>query len=283
MKHDIDSLAPDYLAWMAATKIRPERAAEVDAVADKLLRFQAQGRYTAVSVATGVPEAWMAASFEREASSDFARSPAQGDRWDRPSVNVPKNRGPFNSWDEAARDAYHIDGLDKVGTQNWTWVVACYYGELFNGFGYRDGHGLPSPYLFGATNIQKPGKYIADHVFRTTDDAGRPLFDQQIGIVPLMMRMAEKRPALTMVGSWPFPEPTASVIAPSIVPVPSPTAAFDVKAIQRVLNAKGFGPLMVDGSFGRKSSGALRAFEQSVGLTADGIMDKATVNRLLAA
>lgn len=261
-------------------KITQSRIGDVDSVAMKLLRFQRQGRYAGVSRQNGVPEIFIAASFEREASSDFTRSPAQGDPLDHVSTHVPKGLGPYigeTAWTRAALDAYRIDGLDKVGAANWTWALACYYAEGFNGWGYRDRHNMRSPYLWGATTLQQRGKYVSDGRF----DAS--VMDQQIGVMPMMMRMAELSPALTMPGSWPFPEPFGLVDHVPAAPTTTPLAAFDVKAVQTALNAQGFGPLVVDGSFGRKTSAATRAFEASKGLVADGALDKQTVDALLAA
>jgi hypothetical protein len=44
----------------------------------------------------------------------------------------------------------------------------------------------------------------------------------------------------------------------------------DVKALQRVLNAKGFNSGDVDGEFGRNTEVAVMAFQKQVGITADG-------------
>src|ERR1700692_1736635 len=148
MAHTYESLKEGYetqLDQMLVTKV-----GEVDQTAKRLLSYYRANRYGSIPSQTGIPLTWIAASFEREAGSDFRCSPAQGDPWNRPSVNVPANRGPFTSWGAAGLDAYHRDGLDKIGFQNWSWALCCYYGELFNGFGYRS-KGIPSPYLWGGT------------------------------------------------------------------------------------------------------------------------------------
>lgn len=279
--HFFEQLRPEIEANLAACKILPSRLAEVDQVVEhKLLRFVQQDRYAAASSATGVPVPFMAASFEREASSDFTRSPAQGDPLDEVSTHVPKGLGPYlgpDAWTRAAEDAYRIDGLDKVGAANWTWALGCYYGEAFNGWGYRDWHRMRTPYLWGATNLQQRGKYEADGRFNAS------MWDEQLGMVPLMMRLVEMVPGLTFPGAWPFPEPMAPAQMPPETPAPTPIARVDVFAVQRALNAKGFGPLVVDGSFGKHSSRAFRDFETSAGLPEDGMLDQAAVDRLLAA
>ena len=175
----------------------------------------------------------------------------------------------------AALDAYHLNGLDKVGSTNWTWTLICYYAELFNGFGYRDYHRMRSPYLWGGTNLQQLGKYTSDGKF----DAGH--FDSQPGVIPLAMRMAQLDQSLAMTDPWPFAIGPAVPI-PAAVPVQTPIASFDVFKVQRDLKKKGFDPGLVDGSFGRKTSVAVRAFEAANGLVADGLLDAKTVTALAA-
>ena len=66
---------------------------------------------------------------------------------------VPKGRGPFPNFNAGCLDALHLDGLDQVAKQpgGWTLPRFCYESEEWNGWGYRS-HGIPSPYVFGATN-----------------------------------------------------------------------------------------------------------------------------------
>lgn len=278
---DFIQLKSSYESGLREMKIT--RTADVDAAAAKLVRYATQDRYAEASTKTGVPQIWMATSFEREASSDFTRSPAQGDPLDRVSTHVPRGRGPFKTatntwpqaWTDAAIDAYHLDRLDAVGAANWTWPLACFYAELFNGFGYRS-HGVRSPYLWGGTNLQQPGKYVRDGVFDST------VMDAQIGVVPVMMRMAEMAPGLALPGDWPFGDPRIVGPLPGPAPTPFALTVDEIKAVQRALLAKGFDPAGVDGSFGRKTSAALRAYEAANGLVADGLLDQTTVDKLLS-
>lgn len=281
MQHPFAALAGEYATLLAQMQIRPERAREVDEVMTRLLAFQAAGRYAAVSAKTGVPEVWMAASFEREAGSNFALSPAQGDRWDRCSIHVPRNRGPFSSWAAAAEDAYHLDGLDRVGAENWTWARALFEGELFNGFGYRDFHHMHSPYLWGATNIQQPGKYVADGRF--DPDA----MDEQIGMAPIMVRMVELRPSLALADALParLIVSESSITPPALAPigVGGGDADHDTLWLQQTLNALGADPqLDDDGNYGRETRRAVVAFQQIHGLTVDGFAGPKTIAALVA-
>jgi len=213
MTFTFSQLKDEYTSDLAEMKFT--RSTAINATASRLVDLWKAGKYSDVPEKTGIPAVWIAASFEREASSDFRDSPAQGDPWNRKSVHVPANRGPFSSWEEAALDAYHLDGLDKVGQGHWSWELCCYYGELFNGPGYHS-HGIPSPYLWGGTNIQKPGKYVRDGVFDPN------VMDSQLGIIPIMRRMIDMEPALDFTKHVP-------TTPPPVIPPPSPKPKPPVK------------------------------------------------------
>lgn len=266
MQHPFAELRPEYEKLLASMVVtRPQTVA---AVTDKLLTFVRQGRYAKVSTETGVPQAWMATSFEREASSNFSLSPAQGDHWNRVSVHVPKGRGPFPDWASAAKDAYHIDGLDKIGAANWTLPLACYEGELFNGFGPRN-HGRHTGYLWAGTSVYTGGKYVADGVWDPNTQ------DQQLGIVPVMLRMMELEPSLRLPGfvSKTFPASVSPSPGPSIVPVGVGGGAHDARWIQNALNLVGRlnPPIDMDNSYGRETKRAVIAFQTAHGLEPDGL------------
>src|SRR3984893_15638791 len=77
----------------------------LDGVATRLVAASAKARYQNVSTKTKVPWFVIAVIHEREASQSFKASLAQGDPWNKVSIHVPKGRGPFGSWEEAALDA----------------------------------------------------------------------------------------------------------------------------------------------------------------------------------
>ena len=75
---------------------------------------------------------------------------------------VPAGRGPFSTFKDAAIDAITFEGLaHRSEWQTSPVEFLAYVSEKFNGFGYRN-HGIPSPYLWGGTSVQKPGKYVSD-------------------------------------------------------------------------------------------------------------------------
>jgi lysozyme family protein len=259
LQHPFEILSPEYTHLLAQMKIT--RVNDVDATAERLLKYVDAGHYDAGCKATGVPIIVAAASFEREASSNFNLNPAQGWPLHEKSKWTPYN-GPFDDWTTAQIAAYKIDGLDKIGAANWSWEYGCYEEEGFNGWGYRN-HGIPSPYLFGGTNIQKPGKYTSDGRF----DAS--VMDTQLGVIPIMLRMVQIRPALAL--PFPFPAATTSpVVVP--VPMPAPVGLQNAEMLQNALNELGADPkLAVDGNFGRQTRRALMAFQAANGLEADGL------------
>lgn len=256
MKHPFSILGPEYTQLLAAMKPRPDQAKRIDDLAVKLLGYRP--RYEAVTAVNGVPVVFIATSFHREASSDFSKNPAQG--WPLNSISriIPRN-GPFKSWHDAALAAYRLNGLDKVGAANWTWELFCFYGEMFNGFGYRDYHAMHTPYLWGGTNIQTRGKYVADGKFDPDH------FDEQLGIVPVARRMVEIDPSLALGGAA-----AAQIPPPAQSGIVAPDTGVDVEWLQETLNRLGWQPeLKVDGSYGKKTSDAVQHFQRSWGLKVD--------------
>jgi lysozyme family protein len=276
MKHPFEILKPEYEMLLSQMVITKSDA--VNVTVTRLLRHYRNGDYGIVSQDTGIPLIFIAPSFEREASSNFALSPAQGDRWDRPSVHVPAHRGPFRNWTDAAKDAYHLNGLDAVGKDNWTWPLLCYDGELFNGFGPRDHH-KHTGYLWGGTNIYDGGKYIADHVW---DPNYR---DTQLGVIPMAKRLVDMEPELALPGNpWPFPDRHDSP-PPLAVPIPSPFGLHNALGLQQALNKLGqVPPIAEDGHFGKETNVAVRMFQSKHGLSVDGVAGTqtwATIDGLL--
>ena len=276
MSHPFQVLKIEYSGLLASMKIT--KPTEVDSTARRLMGNLP--RYREVSAATGIPVIWIASSFEREASSRFNLSPAQGDPWNKVSVHVPKNRGPFSSWYAAAIDAYRLNGLDKVGKDNWSWELACFYGELFNGFGYRDHRGIHSPYLWGGTNHQQKGKYTSDGHYDPDH------FDAQLGTVAMKKRMVQLDASLDVRNE------VGAVSAATVVSQPTPVGVggaggtplaqhvWGAKEIQEHLNKFGPGPLLlVDGNYGRRTWLAARNYQMSRKIDADGFVGSETLKK----
>lgn len=264
MQHPFESLRPEYEALLARMVITRQR--DIDEVVNRLLNHVKEGRYTEVSLKTGVPIVWMAASFERESSSNFNDSPAQGDPWHEVSTHVPKGRGPFTSWAASAIDAYHIDSLDQVGAANWAAARACFEGELFNGFGYRQ-HGIHSPYLWAGTNNYASGKYTSDGHFDPS------AVDHQLGIVPMMIQMIKLMPSLD------FSMPPPPMAAPVGV---GDHVDHDTAWVQHALNTLKIDgtPLTEDNNYGRATRRVVIAYQKHKGIAVDGFAGPVTVATL---
>ena len=175
---------PKYARWWDAMKLT--RPSTTQVIAEKILDHKS--RYQAVEKLTGVPWYWIGITHIREGDGDFRTSLAQGDRWDRVSVHEPDGRGPFRSWEEAAVDALvTLKHMDRV--QDWRLEKLLFWFELYNGWGYH-GRGIPSPYVWGATSVQKPGKYIADHVWSSAT------MDNQLGAAAMLAALMRLDPSI---------------------------------------------------------------------------------------
>lgn len=176
---------PVYAKQWDTMKIAPARAAEFNRLAQFAVDHKA--RYQAIEKETGVPWPLIAVLHQRESSGDFDTYLGNGQSLHRVTTIVPRGRGPFPSFEAGAIDALHIDKLDQV--IDWRLEKMLFYCELFNGAGY-DMRGLPSPYIWGGTNIQKPGKYVADARWSGTSWDGQP------GCAPILKKIADLDPTV---------------------------------------------------------------------------------------
>ena len=176
---------------------RMTRGPEFGLVARRLVA--AKARYQGVAAKTGVPWFIIAVIHERESGQRWDRSLAQGDPWDRVSTHVPKGRGPFRSWEEAAIDALVYCHPYASKWKDWTAGGAMTLLERYNGLGYAS-KGIPSPYVWSGTDQYKSGKYVADHVF----DAHA--IDKQLGCAGLILAMRAIDPSISF-GDVSIPPP----------------------------------------------------------------------------
>ncbi len=280
--HPFPALAPEYASWVANCRPLPSRVAEIDKVARRLTAPAALTRLDRVREATRIPVVVQATIGERECGFNFAKNWGQGDPLTRPSIHVPKGRPPLGpppndrfpvSWEYAAIDAFTVcDRLD-VNSAPWSLAYACFKWEFYNGGGYR-AHGLRTPYVVGGTNLQQAGKYVADGVFQTKRPDGSPLFDSQLGCLPVALRMIELVPDLAFGRAL-------AVAAPALVPAVTPlpigvggsltgTKWFQYSANMILARDP---PLLIDGSFGKLTRDACRDLEALFGLPVDGLID----------
>lgn len=143
----------------------PHSMALASVVAKRLVATSAKTTYEFVENATTVPWFVIAVIHEREASQSWQANLAQGDPWIRPSVHVPKGRGPFKSWTDAAVDALTNCAPHAAQWKDWSAGGALTLLELYNGEGYENFHHMASPYLWAGSNQYIKGKYVADGHF----------------------------------------------------------------------------------------------------------------------
>ena len=155
----------------------------LDGVAKRLVAASAKVRYQNVSTKTKVPWFVIAVIHEREASQSWKANLAQGDPWNKVSIHVPKGRGPFQSWEEAAVDALVNCDPHAAAWKDWTAGGALTLLEEYNGLGYA-ARGVPSPYVWASTDQYRKGKYVADGHYDPN------AVDHQLGCAALLSRMA---------------------------------------------------------------------------------------------
>lgn len=158
------------------------RTAQVDKAARKIISLK--DRYKAVEALVGTPWYMIGALHMRESSNDFRGVLHNGENiigTGRKTRLVPKGRGPFSSWEEAAVDALKIKGHDKI--DDWSIERVLYECERFNGWGYLTKGN--SPYVWAGSSLYVRGKYVRDHVYSST------AVDPQLGVAPVIKRILE--------------------------------------------------------------------------------------------
>lgn len=155
--------------------------------------FANRQRYLVIEENTDVPWAMIACIHKRESDAqDHEGNPlfnsylGNGQPLSRKTTIVPKGRGPFASFEEGAIDALKYDHLTSV--KDWRLEKVLYYLEIFNGAGY-DIRGVPSPYIWGGTNIQKPGKFVSDGRWNGT------VMDMQPGCAAILAAIIKLDPS----------------------------------------------------------------------------------------
>jgi len=182
------NLAATNLARWQKCQILPERGLEVERVVAGLCAPKAKAIYQQISqLVWGTPARWwfVAIVHEREASQNFSLSIAQGDPWNKISTHIPRGIGPFDSFIAAA-----VFVLNKCAPYPAKWLDWSIGGVLtlfiaYNGDGYELYHNEPSPYDWGATNIEQEGKYVADNQYNPD------VWDTQIGCAAMIKGMME--------------------------------------------------------------------------------------------
>lgn len=194
---------PEYAKQCDTMAIKPERVAEFERMARYAIANKGIYQQVEAALVSHFPWYGVAAMHKRESDAQdthgnplFTSYLGNGQPLWIETTIVPERRGPFITKADAlgnpqkciaafvagAIDALMLDKIDRV-VPPWPLEKLLFEEEILNGTGY-DGRGLPSPYIFGGTTIQRPGKYIRDHVF---DDA---VMDPQLGVAGMFWMIA---------------------------------------------------------------------------------------------
>lgn len=173
--------------------------------ADKVAKaIQAdRSRYEVVEARTGVPWFWIAAVHDRESGRNFKGVLHNGEAiigTGRVTTLVPKGRGPFATWEEAAVDALKHMGLDKI--DDWPLERCLYEWERYNGWGYFGK--INSPYVWAGSNLYTKGKYVADGKYDPNH------VDRQLGTATVLKQLIEVEPAVAEALDMSLPLPPSA-------------------------------------------------------------------------
>lgn len=220
--------------------VKPDRVAELDAVARRLIVPAAKARYVGVQERLRqdgrkpVPWWFIAIVSVREYGGPphWDKQLGQGDPLGQVSHNDPAGRGPFldhpgdftpapgdvkpgnDAWTRCCLDALIDCAPHAALWSDWTPGGAMTLFEMYNGLGYA-AMGRPSAYVWSGSDQYVSGKYIRDHVYDPNE------VDVQVGCAPLLARMMAQDRTIT------FSIPAAPADAPRpATPKPEPAHGF---------------------------------------------------------
>jgi lysozyme family protein len=208
---DIPALKAANLARWNKCQITPSRQAEVHSVATRLCTVENKVRFQGVSDRLAelaaensaihpVPWWFVAIVSEREYGPDrhgnqrWDRQLGQGDPLNAPSVHVPKGMGGYldhpsdstpghDAWTRCCVDVLINSAPFAAKWADWSIGGSLTLFIMYNGVGYEMYHNEPSPYDWGATNIEQRGKYSGDGKFAPNQ------WDTQIGCAAMLKGM----------------------------------------------------------------------------------------------
>jgi lysozyme family protein len=213
------------------------KVAEATSQAKKICLYK--NRYQAVEAQTGVPWFVIGCLHMRESNGNFNTWLHNGDPMVRngqrvKTVHVPVGRppNPDVSWETGAYDALvTCERLNEI--TDWCPERVAYACEQFNGFGYRNpSRNIPSPYLWGGTSVQKPGKFVSDGVYDAT------VMDPQVGAMAVLKQVMAVDPDAKFKPVASVTDDQPAVDLESIPDPVSPSAEDTVSEVKPVTRSK---------------------------------------------
>jgi lysozyme family protein len=191
----IEEITKDHRHNAKLLEILPGKKKELDTV---LAQYTAnKARYDKVAQATGIPGMLICAIHYREGFS-YNRYLHNGEPLGRPTTYVPAGiLFKENEWEQAAIHALGGNVTDNNGRKSLNVFqdlrnqlglgadskdigAMMAFSERYNGMGYR-GKGIRSCYVYAGTNLNQPGRYVADHKFDAKS------VDQRLGTAAIIM------------------------------------------------------------------------------------------------
>lgn len=172
------ALRDEYRSFFNSAVVNVQAVSKVQQSYQRLMANKA--RYEAVANALkmpGVPWYLIGVIHMRESTYNFTRHLHNGDPLTARTRKVPAGRPVANpaagvgkpyTWEESAIDAIRymvsVSPPWTRGTNDSSVESLLHKIEAFNGGAYRT-RNLPSPYLWADSNLQRPGKFVADGKF----------------------------------------------------------------------------------------------------------------------
>ena len=185
-----DGSLNEYKKLYESMEILNKWQSRVSRAADRVL----SGKTTYLNVARETTVPWWVIGIIHllECDCDWTGCLHNGEPWNRETTMVPKGRGPWQSWTEAAIDAIRYDGLNSVS--DWSIAEGLRRLEMYNGGGYKR-RGVNSPYIWSGTNHGiGVGKYKEimqpNGSYKSVYDPN--LVSQQCGCAPVLKVLLEK-------------------------------------------------------------------------------------------
>ena len=238
-----DELRHDYQQLFMTCVIYPERAAEVDEIANALITERE--RYQSVGERLNIPWFVVAVLHEADTGRDFNVHLHNGDPLTERTQHLPDGRPvegepPFR-WEDSAVDALRLYHFDFC--QDWCIASILFLLEGRGGWGYRLHHPeVPSPYLWNYSTHYTQGKYVTDDTWSETGIA------QRCGAAVLLRRLAER-------GLIAFNR-SEELLDEPLLRYDESAASLWIEALQRFMNTLPGIYVKVDGQAGPRASDA---------------------------
>ena len=164
---DFSELHQEYQDLFAKMIILPSRMGMVEEQVGRIALNQSRYRQFVAGLGTQIPWHAVALLHSTEDPADVGRFQhhlANGDPLTDRTINFPAGRPPVGTppfkWEDSAKDA--LDLMRILSESDWSTPHLLFLFERHDGFGYRRGQGMATPYLWSFSNLYAHGKYVSE-------------------------------------------------------------------------------------------------------------------------